>query len=145
MLADFSALPADQVRRTSVHFGMGLLGPQVPPSASDPASSSETLPARQVELEIVVADPITAERPFSNSEELSGKLILTKRGAATFASIVKRAAECGAGGVIVLNHVDVWPYLMRDTKGEMASLGTKGVPPFLFMVPRAGGEVRRWR
>ena len=43
---------------------------------------------------------------------------MTQRGKQTFGAMLVAARAAGALGVVVLNSVPLWPYLMRDGKGE---------------------------
>ena len=86
-------------------------------------------------FQLVPAHPLTGGI-FHNAEQMKGKVILMQRGVTSFGKMTTSAEAAGALGVIVINHVDVWPYLMKDTKGE----SSKGI--WIMMVPKNRGQVR---
>lgn len=51
-----------------------------------------------------------------------------------------RAERAGGNGTLVINHVDVWPYTMKDSKKEVEAGG--GLKHLVAMIPKASGEVR---
>lgn len=50
-----------------------------------------------------------------------------------------RAERAGGNGTLVINHVDVWPYTMKDSKKEVEAGG--GLKHLVAMIPKASGEV----
>ena len=102
-----------------------------------PADFSEVPPDQGV-FQLVLANPVTAHEPFRDPESLRDRVVVVKRGKATFASIALRAQAAGAAGVLVVNHVPVWPYLMRDSKDEVQAAG--GLKTFIVIVQQEPGE-----
>ena len=91
-------------------------------------------------LELVAGDPVTADAPaFANARALAGRVVVLRRGKQTFGKMAAMACAAGARGVVVVNSVALWPYLMKDTAGE-----AQGCPGgggwFIAIIPRAEGE-----
>ncbi|GLD92577.1 hypothetical protein PINS_up001136 [Pythium insidiosum] len=78
---------------------------------------------------IVAADPIDGASTLANSNALSGKIVIMRRGACTFAQKVLRAQAAGALAVLIVQTFDVWPYTMTDSKGESAETS---IPTFML-------------
>jgi hypothetical protein len=80
-----------------------------------------------ISSEVVVGSPITAASPFTNCEAMAGKMVLVERGQVNFVTKVRRAETSGAVAVIVVQTVDVWPYVMTDSTGEGICLSIPSV------------------
>lgn len=92
-------------------------------------------------LELVAGDPVTADAPaFANARALAGRVVVLRRGKQTFGKMAAMACAAGARGVVVVNSVALWPYLMKDTAREAQGCPTEGGGWFIAMVPRAEGE-----
>lgn len=90
---------------------------------------------------LVVADPLTAhELPLRNQAACAGKVLVTKRGKKTFAAMAKEAGRIGARGCVVLNSLPIWPYTMKDSKGEAKEVHEKYGDVFIMMVSQKDGE-----
>lgn len=53
-----------------------------------------------------------------------------------------RAKAAGAVGVVLIQHVDVWPYLMKDSEGVVHKSGGLG-EMWIAMVKQEEGQVGR--
>ena len=82
------------------------------------------------ETRLVLVDPVTAHCTLQNADpdELKGAVAVVQRGISTFAAKSARLAAAGAVAAIVCQHVEAWPYVMTDSRGELNTLGSAGVP-----------------
>jgi E3 ubiquitin-protein ligase RNF115/126 len=78
------------------------------------------LPKDSFPRELCFGDPPEGDKPFSNGADMQGRIVVLKRGIATFVAKAKRAQESGCSAVIVVQTVPVWPYTMKDSTGEAA-------------------------
>ncbi|GMI18433.1 hypothetical protein TrLO_g5275 [Triparma laevis f. longispina] len=85
---------------------------------------------------VEVAEPVMGEREVG--EGVKGKVAVMRRGGGvTFAKKAWEAQKAGAVGVIMVQNVGIWPYVMKDSKKEAEALGV--VIPVL-MIKRNVGE-----
>ena len=91
--------------------------------------------AGPVTARLVMADPVQACQPLTNTTGLTGKLALIDRGSCYFVDKVRAAMNAGAVGVIVVNNVDGPPIAMGGV-GDMSDLSIPAV-----MISWADGEV----
>ena len=91
---------------------------------------------------IVFCNPSMAESTLLNASDLTSSLAVVNRGAITFVQKALRLQAAGAAGVVVVQMAPVWPYTMRDTKGEaMDSRGALAVP--VVMIRKEDGDKLR--
>ena len=103
------------------------------------------VPPDGLQFQLLQADPLLADTlPFRNQEACRGKVIVTQRGKQTFGGMLVAARAAGALGVVVVNSVPLWPYLMRDGKGEARieerKEGEQNTACFIVMVSQGHGE-----
>lgn len=104
------------------------------------------VPPEGLQFQLIQADPLLADTlPLRNSEACRGKVIVTQRGKQTFGAMLVAARAAGALGVVVVNSVPLWPYLMRDGKGEARLVergkdGEQSAAYFTVMVSQSHGE-----
>jgi len=75
-------------------------------------------------------------RMVSDSKNFKGAVAYFNRGGDTFAAKAQRAVQGGAVAVVIGNSVPVWPYVMRDSKGEASHVN---VP--VIMVKQEDGNL----
>jgi len=105
------------------------------------------VPPEGLQFSLIQADPLLADTlPLRNHEACRGKVIVTQRGKQTFGAMLVAARAAGALGVVVVDSVPLWPYLMRDGKGEAKvelgreEEGEQSAACFIVMVSQAHGE-----
>jgi len=74
-------------------------------------------------LPMVKGQPECGERPLESAEFVSGRVLLLRRGRTTFAQKYKLALSLGAAALIVAQTLDVWPFVMTDSAGEIEAAG----------------------
>jgi hypothetical protein len=82
-------------------------------------------PTRGASGVLVVANPTTGMGGLNNSpREVKGSIVYMERGdGVTFCRKALMAQEAGSVAVVIGNHTpQPWPYVMKDSKGEAASL-----------------------
>jgi PA domain/Ring finger domain len=87
---------------------------------------------------LIVANPLTGMGGLSNSTKMKGLIVYMERGDGfTFVQKALMAQAAGAVAVIIGNNIpEPWPYVMKDSKGESASLT---IP--VVMVKQSDGHV----
>lgn len=95
-------------------------------------------PTRSACCPLIVANPLTGMGGLSNSTKMKGSIVYMERGdGITFVQKALMAQEAGAVAVVIGNHTpEPWPYVMKDAKGESASLT---IP--VVMVKQSDGHV----
>mmetsp|Transcript_11941 Transcript_11941/g.15617 ORF Transcript_11941/g.15617 Transcript_11941/m.15617 type:complete len:393 (-) Transcript_11941:276-1454(-) len=96
-----------------------------------PLASKEGLQSK-----VILGDPIQAETQFINSEVLAGKIVVLDRGGVTFATKALQCQSVGAAAVVICQTADVWPYFMKDARGQ-AQEGSLSLP--VMMIKKADG------
>jgi len=107
--------------------------------------SFSPIPSKGFQFQLIQADPLLADvLPLRNKGACQGKVLVTQRGKQTFGAMLVAARAAGALGVVVINSVSLWPYLMRDGKGEAKIEAGKeegqSADCFIVMVSQAHGE-----
>eukprot|EP00455_Lapot_gusevi_P040622 TRINITY_DN4612_c0_g1_i2.p1 TRINITY_DN4612_c0_g1~~TRINITY_DN4612_c0_g1_i2.p1 ORF type:complete len:386 (-),score=45.48 TRINITY_DN4612_c0_g1_i2:130-1287(-) len=114
---------------------------QVERKVGDEAETPESEPApahhqqQHLEASVVAVDSPEGD-PLRNAPALAGCFALFRRGKITFAEKVRRAQAAGAAGVLVIQNLDTWPYIMADLSNASHDLRL----PCVFMIPKAEGE-----
>ncbi|KAG1693588.1 hypothetical protein DVH05_023352 [Phytophthora capsici] len=90
------------------------------------------------ERNVVIAEPFDGAKPFQNATEMKDKIVVMERGGCTFARKVLRAQAAGAVAVIVIQTVDVWPYVMTDSTDESKDIT---IPAFMMSAKVGKGFV----
>eukprot|EP00750_Incisomonas_marina_P032056 INCI8796.1.p1 GENE.INCI8796.1~~INCI8796.1.p1 ORF type:complete len:432 (+),score=63.71 INCI8796.1:150-1445(+) len=96
----------------------GMTGNIVAETAAFGGSGSKLEPGTTLELPLVAAHPLRAAEDLRNAGLLRGKAVLCERGGCTFAAKALRCQAAGAAAVIVIQSVNVWPYVMTDSSGD---------------------------
>ncbi len=101
------------------------------------------VPPDGARVDLVIAEPVTAHvLPLANEHACQDKVVVMQRGKQTFGKMLHEARRIGARGVLVVNSLPLWPYLMKDSKRE----ATKEEDPeakdacFIAMVSLPAGE-----
>lgn len=121
---DIARLPLSQLHTTSsmlmsVTMTLNSSDGQPPLAMECIPGAFSPVPPEGSQFNLVQADPLLADKlPLQNQEACRGKVIVTQRGKQTFGAMLVEARRAGALGVVVVNSVPLWPYLMRDGKGE---------------------------
>jgi hypothetical protein len=89
-------------------------------------------------LELVVGQPEYGDAPLTNSEFVSGRVLLFKRGRVSFAQKYLNAIAAGASALIVVQTLDIWPFVMTDTVGELTGC-TSQIP--CYMLSKSDGQL----
>lgn len=101
----------------------GMTGNIVAETAGFGGAGSKLEPGTTLELPVVAAQPLrAAEDHLKNAASLRGKAVLCERGGCTFAAKALRCQDAGAAAVIVIQSVNVWPYVMTDSSGDGESV-----------------------
>lgn len=118
---------------TSFESGVEILNSSVSGTylAIEAATTTPIAQVGVVEAELVVASPLLACDPLSNSAELAGKIALMQRGDCAFDIKLAAAEASGALGALVINSVDGAPIAMGGD-------GSFSIPG--FMMTKAEGE-----
>jgi hypothetical protein len=90
------------------------------------------------ELPLVFGEPIFGEDSIVNSGDISGNIVLFYRGKVSFATKAMRGQSAGANAVIILNTVDLWPFVMTDSIHEIED-GSMHIP--VIMLSRQDSEL----
>lgn len=151
---EIAALPRSTLHKTStlllactltVVDGDGNEGsPPLLEMAAIPGDFSPVPPEGE-SMELVAGEPVTGDaEEFANAGALRGKVVVVRRGKRRFGRMVLMARAAGARGVVVVNSVPLWPYLMKDTVGEVKEAemaGEEGMGGwFIAIVPQKEGE-----
>lgn len=68
---------------------------------------------------LVFGHPECGESDFSNMEFIEGRILVLYRGCISFAEKCRRAKLAGAVALIVIQTLDVWPFIMTDSSKEL--------------------------
>ena len=79
-------------------------------------------PAPGMALPVVAAEPLQADEPLVNAEEVAGKWALVHRGACTFVTKMRHAQAAGAAGVILVNSEGSEPFIANAGTENVANL-----------------------
>ena len=86
-------------------------------------------------IDVVEAVPFMADADLENANELKGNIALVSRGECFFVDKVKRVAEAGATGVIVIN-IDEHPFEIPGNKNYKSDI------PVLMIKSGDGARLR---
>lgn len=147
---DIARLPLSQLHTTSsmlmsVSITLESSDGQPPFAMECIPGAFSPVPPEGFQFQLLQADPLLADTlPLRNQEACRGKVLVTQRGKQTFGAMLVAARAAGALGVVVVNSVPLWPYLMRDGKGEAKLEEGKeeeqSAACFIVMVSQAHGE-----
>ncbi|CAE7859226.1 Edem3, partial [Symbiodinium sp. KB8] len=79
-------------------------------------------PAPGMALPVVAAEPLQADEPLVNAEEVAGKWALVHRGACTFVTKMRHAQAAGAAGVLLVNSEGSEPFIANAGTENVANL-----------------------
>lgn len=100
-------------------------------------------------IDLVPTVPLTADvLPLRHRSTYRDKVLVMQRGKQTFGAMLRAAREVEARGVVVVNSLPLWPYLMRDGRGEarlvehLSARGgeQKAASCFIVMVSQGHGQ-----
>ena len=104
-----------------------------------PAAFCQPLAGSAKNLSLVTGKPECGERELENAEFVRGRVLLLQRGRTTFAQKYLLAQRLQAAALIVAQTLDVWPFVMTDSTGELeaaAGAAAKAEVP-CFMISKA--------
>jgi hypothetical protein len=90
------------------------------PAAFAPHRASSSGSGDSQEAGIVFGVPECGERALDNLEFVRGRVLVLVRGRVPFAEKYRRAVDAGAAALIIVQTLDVYPFVMTDTVGELA-------------------------
>lgn len=102
-----------------------------------PASFSMPVNGIFGNLELVVGQPEYGETSLVNAEFCKGRVLLLKRGRVSFAAKYMNAIAAGAAALLIVQTLDVWPFVMTDSISELAIITSRAIP--CFMISKADG------
>jgi hypothetical protein len=107
-------------------------------SASNPTKTEAGAAVNPTAGKLIVANPTTGMGGLNNSDVMKSNIVYMERGdGLTFCEKALMAQEAGAAAVVIGNHTpEPWPYVMKDSNGEAASLQ---IP--VVMVKQSDGHV----
>jgi hypothetical protein len=140
VLADFSLVPEDGLRVT-LGVADPLTGHEAFKNPSGALSGRTVLVKRGVASFASMALRCDIIGLVTLATHCSGSGLVGTEGDVVLCPVYVpcRAERAGGNGTLVINHVDVWPYTMKDSKKEVEAGG--GLKHLVAMIPKASGEV----
>ena len=107
--------------------------------------SAFALPSAVPPAPLVLADPLEATGPLLNAAELAGAVALIRRGGCSFEEKLRRASECNAAAVILIDDQpasDGTLFVARPDRPDQPTPAGPGAPAYcpLVTVSAASGE-----
>ena len=84
------------------------------------AFASQKIVNFDMKFDLVFGIPACGEHEFENLEFIKGRILVLTRGRISFAEKYRRAVNAGALALIIVQTLDVFPFVMTDTVGELA-------------------------